>query len=109
MRGNYFSDVDSIERRRREHSSLVRLTEENGDTLRAEALRNEKPIEAPEVLGGPDTVANESVRAIVAYVAHKSFLEDLKAFGVPALAGRYPALRGLTYEQVYAAIDEALA
>ena len=65
----------------------------------------------PQVIPSPDTVSQpEDIRSIVAYVAHRVLQGEIEFHGLAYLAAHYyPALRGLTPEQVETAIDEALA
>jgi hypothetical protein len=94
MRGSYYSDiVDRV----RENNEVSRLARETAD-------------KTPQVIAGPDTVSQpEDVRAIVAYVAHQIFRGDLEYHGLEDLSEGYPALKGLTWAQIDAALTEALA
>jgi hypothetical protein len=63
----------------------------------------------PQVIPSPDTVSlPEDVRAIVAHAAHTSLQKELH-WSFKLLQYTYPALVGLTREQIENAIREALA
>lgn len=64
----------------------------------------------PSVVSSPKTVAFKAdAEAIVAAIAHRVLLQDLDYHGLPELETYYPALQGLTEQQIRAAIAEVLS
>lgn len=62
------------------------------------------------VMSSPDAVPQPEDRAaIVRYIAHQILQSELEWAGLPSLEDNYPALKGLTREQIDTAIADALA
>lgn len=105
MRGTYFSDTKSIEDKIRQAQTPAALVPATEDTTPAAT----EEVKTPEEVKSPDTVQDfATVKSIVAFIAHKMLSEHYNS--TPNYwTSRYPALRGLTTEQVNAALGEALA
>ncbi len=93
MRGNYFSDVDSIERATRQANGMAPTP---------------KVDNTPTIVPSPETPSTPAdIVSIVTYVAFQCLLTEFN-WSETKVRKVHPALNGITAEQVRAVITEAL-